>query len=316
MRWPHAWHKYKIFVAQNIHVGTAFDVANVYLMDRATKSITVHYGSFPKKCIFADVEDMAEHIERLKKAVTAAFGQTLDAPTDYERLSANIQLKTGELISASTLKRLFGYIKPGTVPRPSTLSVLARYVGSTGWSDFCSKEASEEHPKPRATSRKAVYSRPAVYMTIAILCIGGIFGWLVGNRTTKNTAGTTTMEAVPETVPETKVSKKATVTANTNEQKYEQLLLAFISLTREKCDSVRACRKDMDIISYKELVDNIYFPFVFTFLKDSINRQAERTFPDDALRERYSNDIWIQCREICAELIREIPADELIEAYK
>lgn len=276
-------------------------------MDRATKSITVHYGSFPKKCIFADVEDMAEHIERLKKAVTAAFGQTLDAPTDYERLSANIQLKTGELISASTLKRLFGYIKPGTVPRPSTLSVLARYVGSTGWSDFCSKEASEEHPKPRATSRKAVY------MTIAILCIGGIFGWLVGNRTTKNTAGTTTMEAVPET----KVSKKATVTANTNEQKYEQLLLAFISLTREKCDSVRACRKDMDIISYKELVDNIYFPFVFTFLKDSINRQAERTFPDDdALRERYSNDIWIQCREICAELIREIPADELIEAYK
>ena len=73
----------------------------------------------------------------------------------------------------------------------------------------------------------------------------------------------------------------------------------------------------MDIISYKELVDNIYFPFVFTFLKDSINQQAERTFPDDdVLRERYSNDIWIQCREICAELIREIPADELIEAYK
>ena len=280
-------------------------------MNSATKSITVHYGSFPKKCIFADVEDMAEHIERLKKAVVAAFGQTLDAPIDYERLSADIQKRTGELISVSTLKRLFGYIKPGTVPRSSTLSVLARYVGSTGWSDFCSKEASEEHPKPRATSRKAVY------MTIAILCIGGIFGWLVGNRTTKNTAGTTTMEAVPETVPETKVSKKATVTANTNEQKYEQLLLAFISLTREKCDSVRACRKDMDIISYKELVDNIYFPFVFTFLKDSINRQAERTFPDDdALRERYSNDIWIQCREICAELIREIPADELIEAYK
>lgn len=276
----------------------------------------MHCDSFPKKCIFASVENNAEHIEQLKRAVITAFGQTLDAPTDYERLSADIQHRTGELISASTLKRLFGYIKPGTIPRPSTLSALARYVGSTGWSDFCSKEAAEERPGPRATLRKAVYHHPAVYMTVAILCIGGIFGWLVGNRTPKNSAGTTTIEAVPETAPETKVSKKATITAKTNEQKYEHLLLAFISLTREKCDSVRACRKDMDIISYKELVDNIYFPFVFTFLKDSIKRQAERTFPDDdMLRERYSNDIWIQCREICAELIREIPADELIEAY-
>ena len=258
------------------------------------------------------MEDMAEHIEWLKKAVVTAFGQTLDAPTDYERLSADIQLKTGELISASTLKRLFGYIKPGTVPRPSTLSVLARYVGSTGWSDFCSKEAPEERLEPRATSKKAVYRHPAVYMTVVILCIGGISGWLVGNRTPKNTAGITVMEADPKT----KVSKKVTVTAMTNEQKYEQLLLAFISLAKEKCDSVRACRQNTDIISYKKLVDSVYFPFVFTFLQDSIKRQTERIFPDDELlRIRYSNDIWERCREICADLMREIPADKLIEAY-
>ena len=55
------------------------------------------------------MENRAEHIEQLKRAVITAFGQTLDAPTDYERLSADIRLKTGELISASTLKRLFGY---------------------------------------------------------------------------------------------------------------------------------------------------------------------------------------------------------------
>lgn len=261
---------------------------------------------------------MAEHIERLKKAVVAAFGQTLDAPTDYERLSADIQLKTGELISVSTLKRLFGYIKPGTVPRPSTLSVLARYVGSTGWSDFCSQVALEELPEPRTTSRKTVYRHPVVYLTVVILCIGGIFGWMVGNRVPKDTAEATVTEAVPETDPETKVPRMTTTTATamTNEQKYEQLLLAFVALTKEKCDSVRTCRKDMDIISYKELVDRVYFPLVFTFLKDSIKRQTERTFPDDdVLSERYSNGIWIQCREICAELMREIPADELIKAY-
>ena len=85
------------------------------------------------------MERMIEHIEKLKDAVVAVFGQTLDAPTAYEQLSADIQKITGELISVSTLKRLFGYIKPGTIPRPSTLSVLARYVGSAGWSDFCSR---------------------------------------------------------------------------------------------------------------------------------------------------------------------------------
>ena len=50
--------------------------------------------------------------------------------------------------------------------------------------------------------------------------------------------------------------------------------------------------------------------------QDSIKRQVERVFPDDELlKVRYSNDIFAQCREICVELMREIPADELLEAY-
>lgn len=101
-------------------------------------------------------------------------GQTLDSPTDYERLSADIQSKTGELISVSTLKRLFGYLKPGTVPRPSTLSVLSRYVGFSGWSDFCS---GEECSQPCKVSKKAVCRRPIVCVAVVILCIS--IGWIV-----------------------------------------------------------------------------------------------------------------------------------------
>ena len=78
-----------------------------------------------------------EHIDLLKRAIIECFGRTLDSPTDYDMLSADIRECTGETISSATLKRLFGYLKPSTAPRPSTLSVLARYVGYTGWSDFC-----------------------------------------------------------------------------------------------------------------------------------------------------------------------------------
>ena len=255
------------------------------------------------------MEKMIEHIERLKDAVVAVFGQTLDAPTDYERLSADIQRKTGEVISSSTLKRLFGYIRPGTIPRPSTLSVLARYVGSAGWSDFCSKCSREEEPKPHKVPGKSVYSYPIVYIAIAILCVGGVLGW-VGWRHNRENAAEPHLSSEEDLVIPSDAEE-------TSDQKYERLLLSFIAISKEKCDSVRACRQNMDIISYKELVDSVYFPFVFTFLQDSIKRQVERVFPDDELRRvRYSNDIFAQCREICVELMREIPSAELSEAYE
>lgn len=269
------------------------------------RCIAIH---FRKIYICIIMERMIEHIERLKDAVVAVFGQTLDAPTDYERLSTDIQKRTGELISVSTLKRLFGYIKPGTIPRPSTLSVLARYVGSAGWSDFCSKCSKEEDLESRKVSKKPIYRHPIVYIAIMILCVGGVFLWLGWGNNRENTA--------EPLLRNKEVSVLPSDVEETNEQKYERLLLSFIAMSKEKCDSVRACRQNMDIISYKELVDSVYFPFVFTFLQDSIKRQVERTFPnDELLRVRYGNDIFAQCREICVELMREISSEELIEAY-
>lgn len=269
------------------------------------RCIAIH---FRKIYICIIMERMIEHIEKLKDAVVAVFGQTLDAPTDYERLSADIQKRTGELISVSTLKRLFGYIKPGTIPRPSTLSVLARYVGSAGWSDFCSRCSMEEVLKSRKVSKKPIYLHPIVYIAITILCVGGVFVWLGWEYNQENTTESLLRNKEVPVLPSD--------VEETNEQKYERLLLSFVAISKEKCDSVRACRQNMDIISYKELVDSVYFPFVFTFLQDSIKRQVERTFPnDELLRVRYGNDIFAQCREICVELMREISSEELIEAY-
>lgn len=77
------------------------------------------------------------HIKKLKQEIIATLGRTIDSPTDFDYLSIKIAEKTGDSISVSTLKRLFGYVKGAGTPRPSTLSSLARYAGYSGWSEFC-----------------------------------------------------------------------------------------------------------------------------------------------------------------------------------
>lgn len=77
------------------------------------------------------------HIKKLKQEIIATLGRTIDSLTDFDYLSIKIAEKTGDSISVSTLKRLFGYVKGAGTPRPSTLSSLARYAGYSGWSEFC-----------------------------------------------------------------------------------------------------------------------------------------------------------------------------------
>lgn len=97
--------------------------------------------------------------------------------------------------------------------------------------------------------------------------------------------------------------------------KYERILQHCVTVTKDKCDSVRASRNRIDIIQYKELVDSVYFPFVFTYMKEVIDEQVASEFSDDELLvAQYRNSIFSQCRDMCVELYREIPNDELIKA--
>lgn len=57
----------------------------------------------------------------------------------FEALSAVIEHQTGERISASTLKRLWGYVADRHAPREYTLDVLAKYIGHSNFREFCKK---------------------------------------------------------------------------------------------------------------------------------------------------------------------------------
>ena len=73
----------------------------------------------------------------LLRQVEARFGHRLSTTTDFELLSFVIEREIGELISASTLKRLWGYVSYSSTPRVATMDTLCRYLGHKDFKAFC-----------------------------------------------------------------------------------------------------------------------------------------------------------------------------------
>ena len=78
-----------------------------------------------------------EHIDALRQAVEAALGRSLSTAKDFDQLSERIFARTGELVSRNTLRRIWGRIGGEVMPRPSTLSILARFLGYADYKAFC-----------------------------------------------------------------------------------------------------------------------------------------------------------------------------------
>ena len=69
--------------------------------------------------------------------VEKKYGRRIATTTDFESLSVVIEHQIGELISSSTLKRLWGYVSLNPTPRVATLDVLSRFIGHRDFKDFC-----------------------------------------------------------------------------------------------------------------------------------------------------------------------------------
>lgn len=75
-------------------------------------------------------------LAELLRQVEEKFGHRLSTTTDYELLSFVIERETGALVSASTLKRLWGYVSYSSTPRMATMDALSRYVGHRDFKAF------------------------------------------------------------------------------------------------------------------------------------------------------------------------------------
>lgn len=76
------------------------------------------------------------YIRTLINRIETRFGHSLTSTKDFCALSDDIYKVTGDMLSVSTLKRLFGRFGTRLAPRQSTLSIAARYLGYNDWEEF------------------------------------------------------------------------------------------------------------------------------------------------------------------------------------
>ncbi|MCR5464968.1 MAG: hypothetical protein K6F06_10615 [Bacteroidales bacterium] len=76
-------------------------------------------------------------IDFLLKAVAEKFGGSVSSTKDFESLSSKIEEETGQIVSTSTLKRLYGYMSLKPQPRVTTLDILSKFIGRSGFRELC-----------------------------------------------------------------------------------------------------------------------------------------------------------------------------------
>ena len=95
-------------------------------------------------------------LQYLLELVEKQYGRKLSTTTDFESLSVIIEKATGELLSSSTLKRLYGYVSLNTVPRKTTLDILSRFIGNRDYETFRISLSNDPQFSSRFFSAKTV----------------------------------------------------------------------------------------------------------------------------------------------------------------
>lgn len=87
------------------------------------------------------MEQKQEDIKRLISFVEKIAGKTMQAPRDFMFLYEQLKEFTGETISVSTLKRIWGYTHTNNNFSLHSLDLLSRMVGYNNWERFIKDKA-------------------------------------------------------------------------------------------------------------------------------------------------------------------------------
>lgn len=84
------------------------------------------------------------NLDSLKKLVLTTVSYDSISPSDCKTLSIEIFKKTGQQLSDTTLKRIYGFAYSKFQPSLFTLDAMARFCDFSGWADFCEKNTSSK----------------------------------------------------------------------------------------------------------------------------------------------------------------------------
>ena len=271
------------------------------------------------------LQDRKRHIENLKREIGLKFGRTIESAADFDMLSIAIQQATSETISPSTLKRIFGYVKSDAAPSATTLSILSRYVGYTGWSDFCGNYIPSEtgcgliHKSIR--TRLLKQKRLILFLTITCIVLTAsciLLSVRLDNvmAAYRDAVSDNTVKAIRDTVFEAAPAPAGTQ-AETDEEKYREIRQDCIMKVRHMTDSVMALRSSLPLYRYVEKCDSAYFHIAFDYMKPYISSQMAAAFPDnDTLGTVHGNALFIECRDQAMILMTHITTEERQRAHE
>lgn len=105
-------------------------------------------------------------IELLRKAIEQKAGRHMRTPKDFDFLSHCIFEECHQMVSPSTLKRIWGYVQSDSTPRSSSLTPLAQYIGYTDWEDYVSQQ--EAAPSTPAAKSSWLTPRRLIFILLSL----------------------------------------------------------------------------------------------------------------------------------------------------
>ena len=90
--------------------------------------------------------EKTQRYETLCTAVEQSLHRKMIAQTDFDFLVEAIYTRTHELLSATTLKRLWGKVQSDYTPSAHTLNILAQFLGYSDFDGFCQHQQANDTP--------------------------------------------------------------------------------------------------------------------------------------------------------------------------
>ena len=85
-----------------------------------------------------EMDKIAQYVDALRHDVEGRIGGKPYSHGDFTKLANEIFEESKDMISPTTLKRLWGYLKQeSATPQVRTLNVLAAFVGHKDWEGYC-----------------------------------------------------------------------------------------------------------------------------------------------------------------------------------
>ena len=125
-------------------------------------------------------DQQEQALAKLRDKIEETIGRKMKTPKDFDFLSEQVFEKLHETVSATTLKRIWGYLPETSVPRISTLDILSQFVGYTDWASFM------EQTKPVSKLNTHTYLKIGGAMIVLLIAFAAVF-YFIGRQSSSKT---------------------------------------------------------------------------------------------------------------------------------